>query len=139
MTSMPTKVIWSDEFSVGHKVLDNQHKMIINVINELIESYGLLDIDIHNILDTLHRYITVHLRYEEKLLEECGYSDLDEHKKQHAVFEEKIAETCSLLETKWTKGIDTTKTELLAFLHSWWNDHILIQDKKYEPYIGEGG
>lgn len=128
-------IAWSDEYSVGVQKLDEQHKIIINFINELLKNPGISTSSetLHDIVDEMCKYARAHLDYEESLLNEINYPELDKHRKSHEKFIEAIA----------GYSIDTTLRDsavpdkLLRFLKEWWLNHILEEDMKYKPYFAE--
>lgn len=75
------KIIWDDSYSVGESKMDAQHKKIIYLINELIDFQGLPELPdkVHSALYEMFLYSKNHLYDEERLLEEHGYTDLEEH------------------------------------------------------------
>ena len=78
-------VEWNEGMSVGVEAIDSDHKALLLVINEVNESLGSDDADIliKEIFEKLEKYIKQHFQREERLLEQCDYSELDDHKKQH--------------------------------------------------------
>ena len=64
------KITWSDKFSVGVLELDEQHKKIIELINELDVNMNLSPRSekLHNILGRIIIYAQKHLDFEESLL-----------------------------------------------------------------------
>lgn len=127
------KIVWSNDFSVGIPEIDNQHKQIINYINQIIDNpdISVSSIEFHNVLNEMLDYVKKHLHYEEKLLEKYQYPDIEKHKGDHFDFALKISEF----------AIDTMQkrkempAEFLEFLLSWWNHHILEEDMKFKPFL----
>jgi len=62
---------WEPSFSVGIDAIDNQHKQIIQYINELnvAFSYNKMYI-IEEVLESLTNYTKSHFTFEEKLMKE---------------------------------------------------------------------
>jgi hemerythrin len=121
------------KFSVGHPKLDEQHKTIIGLINQLSVDYHSdfgADLYIFTMKELKH-YIEWHLRYEEKLMKTVGYPDLENHTKGHLGFIKKVEEL--------TVGLNeippTMKEDIIDFLNDWFNNHILIEDMKLKPYV----
>lgn len=139
---MPTthtmeKIIWTDDFSVGVRKLDEQHKKIINFLNLLIESP---DLSVHSetlnrVLPELLRYSTEHLYYEEKLLKDNNYPDFEDHKRFHVDYIDKISDI-----SIGSMGLDSRAPfELIYYLKHWWENHILREDMKYRAFFQEKG
>ena len=87
-------ITWSDEYSVGVSELDNQHKKIIALINELHASRDISSRSekLHNILGRIIIYAQNHLDYEENLLRENGYPDLENHLRKHQDYKQKVSD-----------------------------------------------
>ena len=76
---------WEKELSVNITELDEQHKKLIDIINDLHnamlkgKSRDILD----KVLDNLIDYTKNHFRSEEILFEKYNYPDYLKHKKEH--------------------------------------------------------
>ena len=66
--------IWKDEYSVGIKSLDDDHRKLLNLINKLQTAvhYQTGDIFEKEALDEVVAYTKYHFEREEKLMEEAG-------------------------------------------------------------------
>ncbi len=131
------KIVWSDEYSVGVRVLDDQHKQIIRTINKLIEqSHVAVDfITVSDALDEMTKYASQHFQLEERLLEENGYPGLEQHKAEHKAFRTKIVEFClSTMDHE-----DEVPDTLLKYLREWLLHHILQEDMKYRSFFSGKG
>ena len=131
------KINWSDEYSVGVSELDKQHKQIISAINELNENLDLSSRSerLHNILGRIIIYAQNHLNYEENLLRENGYPDLESHSKKHKDYTKTVSDfAVEILEYR-----EELPIKLLEFLNQWWVNHILKEDMKYKSFFEEKG
>jgi len=129
------KMIWSDDYSVGNKTLDEQHQKILCLINTLQEHVN-HSVEHKVITETLYemiKYSNQHLGYEESLLNELGYSGLGEHKKSHYHYLQKIAEIA--IEASDELKDQVAFEELLLFLQSWWTNHVLVEDMEYKAFL----
>lgn len=127
------KIAWSKAFSVGVRALDDQHKRIIGVLNELTDDPQ-AKVDSELISDTLTRltrYAVEHFREEERLMGLCEYPGIEEHKDRHREFRQKIVECCMAA----TLHVASVPGELLTYLRDWFKDHILHEDMKYKPFL----
>lgn len=131
---MPEKLAWDTSYSVGSAALDAQHKKLLALCNALADcaddASPQADSKFHEVLNELAVYSRVHFTAEEKLLVRCNYPLLEKHKKEHAKFNELIAE-------KLVAAVDGTleKVGLHRFLVDWWAEHILIKDMHYRDYL----
>jgi len=129
-------VTWDDSFSVGFEHIDNQHKELVKMVNELYKAckMGTLKEDIvylHTVSKALE-YARVHFSDEEKYMGIVFYPELDEHKKQHEEFVVEIKKSIKLFEYGKAAPI-----ELVNFLKDWLLNHIAVSDKKYAPYFAK--
>jgi hemerythrin len=131
------RIDWNPSFSVGVKLLDEQHKRIVDMCNLLIsDSEATVRSEtISDLLDRLTKYAAEHFRTEEQLLEEYGYPDLARQKVEHKAYRIKIVEFCQSA----TIHEESVPAELRKFLHDWWIDHILNTDMKYRSFLMERG
>ncbi len=130
-------VEWSDSLSVGVKQIDDQHKMLVNMINDLHQAMRqrrakevLLDL-----VGKLADYTVTHFGTEEKLFDKYGYPDTAKHKEIHAKFVAKVQETAEQLRA----GTATVSMDLMRFLKDWLVGHIQGTDKKYTEFLHSKG
>ena len=130
------KIVWSDEFSVGHKTLDAQHFKIVSFINELIDMPEITNQAVAlECITKMLNYSTEHLQYEEKLMEDHDYPDASSHTVIHQFYVKKVE---NFLKMSFEEK-DNFKSEVLSFLKEWWTYHILEEDMKYRPFFEEKG
>ena len=125
---------WSESMSVGVPSLDDGNKRLIGIINQLYErTQDGAGFDVLNeIFDSLIAYIEFQFSREEKVIEACGYPHAKIHQEEHVVFIEHIYQ----LRSRGALRADPTiTTELLVYLKSWLNHHILILDMGYKSYV----
>lgn len=125
---------WSQDYSVGIRVIDNDHKELVDAINNLHRAIqkGVADGEVDIALTFLARYVRDHFRREETLMADCGYPDLMQHKAQHR----KLARTVHAIRkvhAQHPHKIDPDK--LMEFLRNWLVHHIAGADMKYIPYL----
>ncbi len=130
-------LVWKDEYSVGIEEMDNDHKKLLNLINQLqtaVHYYTGKEFE-EKALDELVDYTKTHFKKEEKLLEDNGYADLEAHKVQH---EEFIAKVNEFLE-QYKKDSEVTVIDTLEFLKDWLIKHINGTDKEYGKILNQKG
>ncbi|WP_421870113.1 bacteriohemerythrin [Motiliproteus sp.] len=125
---------WNDGLSVGVEEIDNDHKTLITLINDLFVALEAGDTQrsIEVSFDRLEEYIHRHFRREEALMAQYQYPDRDSHQSQHHNFTEKVralkAELLSASSREVTeKAID--------FLTQWLIHHIVAEDTKLAQLI----
>jgi len=128
-------VEWHDSYSVGIDTIDDDHKKLLGMINQLQTAahYKTDKTSIEEILNGLVDYTQYHFTREEGMMRESEYPDFDEHKKQH---EEMISQVNKFVDEY---RIDGTKTieEVAMYLKTWLINHINGSDQKYAPYLKE--
>lgn len=137
MKKVRNLVEWSEELSVGIQEIDEQHKILVDLLNQL---YGAIitrtdSSVIGDILDELTEYTIIHFAVEESLMRILDYPDYVEHKKQH----EELANQVVDLKNKFKKNEVSIGMEMLNFLRNWLTKHILVEDKRYAPFMVAGG
>ena len=121
---------WTEEYSVGVELLDQQHQHLLGLVNNLIErsetKYS--DIVVSETLQKMQKYARFHFDTEEKYLAAHDYLELEDHKEKHREFEKKTATYLRAM----TLPVDDLPTTLLVYLRYWWVDHILVDDMRYK-------
>lgn len=125
------KMEWSSDLDTGIKVIDGQHRRIVEYINELQEARENLDKKtVHDVIDELVDYTISHFSFEESLMEQAGYPFLDPHKKIHELFVKKVG---SFVE-RFKKGEDVVD-DILTMLQKWLINHIKNEDGDYVDVV----
>jgi len=135
------KFIWTDEYSLGIAIIDDQHKHFFEIVNKI---YALLEKESNNreemlkVVNELVDYAYMHLSTEEKYFNQFSYSDIANHMKYHMSFREKSAE---YLERIKKEGEDLPKLllEIDDFSKNWLSHHILVADKMYASFFKSHG
>lgn len=124
---------WSEKLATGVPEMDEQHKKLLNIINELYEAMkqGKGREVVDKVISELVKYTDYHFASEENLMSKYGYPELANHKKEHEYFKNKIKE----FSDKKAKGEITLSIEIMNFLKDWLTNHIMHTDKKYGPFI----
>ncbi|MBS1209071.1 MAG: hemerythrin-like metal-binding protein [Proteobacteria bacterium] len=128
---------WSDEYSVGVEEIDEQHKALVDLLNNLHqaihERHG-TEVS-RQILDDLAEYTRVHFAVEESLMRISSYPDFDNHKKIHTALIQQVIE----LQAKLDSGTAKISFELLHFLKQWLMHHIVESDKLFGKHFAQVG
>ena len=76
---------FDDSLVTGNEMIDSQHKVLIEKINDLVASCEEKKDKLNavRLLNYLADYTEFHFSAEEKLQEEIGYPGIEEHKKKH--------------------------------------------------------
>jgi hemerythrin len=122
------KMVWSKDLETGFSVIDNQHKRIVEYINDLYDARtrGLKKEDIGTVIDELVDYTLSHFAFEESMQEEAHYPYLKAHKRVHELFARRVAE----YQERFKLGEDVSE-ELNSLLVRWLFNHIKRDDADY--------
>lgn len=126
-------ITWSSELNTGIELIDEQHKRIVEYINQLGVAMRRHDYTfVSVVLDELVDYVMSHFAFEESLLEEAHYSLAVPHKAIHCMFIQRI-EKCR---QQYNLGHGKEVTEKLhSMLKSWLVHHIKREDQAYVPAV----
>ncbi len=128
---------WTEQLSVNVVDIDNQHKKLIDLINNLHEAMkqGKGKDIIGNVLNELIDYTVYHFGKEEKYQIQYNYPNYIAHKAEHDKFVKKALD----LKKDYESGRMVISMEVLSFLQDWVRDHIQKTDKQYSAYFNEKG
>jgi hemerythrin len=123
-----TKFVWTDQLSIGIDVIDQQHRRIVEYINQLDDAgtNGHSREEIRNLIHDLVDYTISHFGFEESLQEEASYPFSKSHKKVHELFTVRVSE----FQARFEKGEDIGKG-LNSLLVTWLFNHIKRDDADY--------
>jgi hemerythrin len=128
---------WDDSLSVNVAEIDQQHKRLIGMINELNDAMRMgkgKDV-LGKIINSLFTYTATHFKTEEKYFAQFGYPDTENHKKEHTAFVQKVSDFKDGFEKKKL----SLTIEVMDFLSDWLKNHIKGTDKKYSQIFNEKG
>jgi hemerythrin-like metal-binding protein len=128
---------WRSEYSVGVEALDNQHKGLMRILNELhaASMRGKAREVAGPILSQLVSLASEHFSNEERLMESAGFPGLATHRAEHQKLSGKVREFVSRHE----KGDATVYTQLLYFMRDWLNKHMQNEDQEYALWLSARG
>lgn len=135
-TNMPL-FNWNAQYSVNVKEIDEQHKKLVDIINELHDSMkvGKGKETLGTILNELVDYTIKHFSYEENLFSSKGYPESKDHKNVHA----KLVNQVKALKSDFESGKAVMTMDVMNFLKDWLSEHIMGTDKKYSSFLNAQG
>ncbi|MBU2589735.1 MAG: bacteriohemerythrin [Nanoarchaeota archaeon] len=135
---------WNPSLSVGEKIIDNQHKKLLNQINKLKLALESPKLDIGYIREAnhfLYNYFREHFTYEEEYMLKNNFPGLEKHKKTHQSFID-FYDTFQLefrkkLDDKFFSTIEIKDLikKIKVYLNDWLINHIKGNDQIYAKYI----
>jgi hemerythrin len=130
-------VEWSDTLSVGIEEIDEQHKVLVDLVNKMHEAihqrHG-SDVVI-SILSDLADYTRIHFAVEESLMRILNYPGYEAHKEIH----EELLGAVADLQEKVATGKKSIGFELMHFLKTWLTKHIMEEDMQYSGFFIASG
>ena len=129
---------WNDSFSVKVKLLDDDHKRLIALVNELHDGIlaGHSKEALGPVLDKLVHYTKSHFAHEEEYFDRTHYPQAAEHRKEHHDLLQKAAD----LQQRYKGGATSMLSlETMSFLKNWLTHHISGSDKAYSSHLNANG
>ena len=133
------EVKWTDDLSVGVELIDDQHKMLIEHLNNLTKAveqqHG--PNEVPDTLSFLIDYTDFHFSMEERNMEAHGYPEFEAHKAKHDEFKAILAD----MENEFR---DDGPTAILAesidtLLVNWLLKHIRVVDVEFGAFLQNSG
>nr|CRH07158.1 Putative methyl-accepting chemotaxis sensory transducer [Candidatus Magnetococcus massalia] len=128
---------WDDSLSVGVQQLDEEHKVLVEIINKLHRNLkmGESDTALGEILKELTSFTATHFEHEEALMAKHNYPGLAGQKEQH----KRMVAKFGLLLQRFEEGEFTVAMDVMSFARNWLTQHILGTDMEYKSYFNERG
>lgn len=126
-------VEWDDSLSVGIDAIDEQHRYLIDLINDLFEvvsnkrDSGV----VARLIKATITYAKVHFRAEEEMMQHYGYGEMHRHVQQHHAFEAKAFEFYEELHVNPL----AVQFDALRYLRDWLIHHIRVEDVKLRSLV----
>ena len=128
-------ITWSSTFICGVKIIDDQHRELVDMINDMFKHVTGSEKEEHDYLaKIIHKavkYIRVHFVSEERIMLATKFSGYEEHKKTHDGF---IITIIDLI-NDFMSGKKISLFSFTKFLKDWVFSHIAIMDKDYFEYF----
>lgn len=131
---------WSDSFAVGHEAIDSEHRILVQLINDVDDAAraNVSSERLAPLLHTLGRAVEDHFRTENSVLWELRADTYEGLKRSpearrivagmaNSVFDEHMAEHASLL-GRFEEIVRASREAIGDMLKSWFIDHAVKQD-----------
>jgi hemerythrin-like metal-binding protein len=130
-------LIWSDRLSVGVKAVDDEHRILVDTLNEL--HTAMLAGKAHSItgklLQKLVEFAPSHFSAEEEILQAAQFPGLDEHRQRHR----DLTRGVESFVHRHQRGDAMLNLHLMNFLRDWLFHHILEEDREYGVWLNQRG
>jgi hemerythrin len=124
---------WTEEtYGTTVDICDQQHQELfvrVNALNDAVGSGSRTEIG--DRLDKLIDFVVEHFQTEERLMEEHGYTGLDDHRSEH----ENLVNTCTELQGKFHANETDIEEGTMIFIKNWLDHHIPVIDRSYGPAL----
>jgi len=132
-------ITWRDEYSVGVPEVDYEHQQLIGLINELYEQI-MADAEkeaISGFLGEVYAQVSAHFALEEKVMRDCRYDQLDDHKADH----EKLLDEIGDIIDRFDANAFFSAQDFGQTLSSWFGEHFATADARFHGSLaaGKGG
>lgn len=118
---------WDSSLNLGIDVIDNQHRRIVDYINELeIALRDKNEDGVKGVVDKMIDYTVTHFAFEEALMAQSGYKITASHHAVHEAFTRRMRD----YQRRAVAGENVGRA-LLSDLRMWLTNHIKRDDKDY--------
>ena len=123
---------WKDEYSIGVPHIDQQHKKLISLVDQLYTSMeqGRAEVMVRHILNELIDYTKTHFAAEEAVMRANRYPDFTNHKDEHVNLTIEVLSYNVKFENDYKIVVP-----LSVFLKEWLTRHILDSDKRFGLFL----
>jgi len=128
---------WNESLSVKIDSIDDQHKVLINMINEFYENIRVKSNKelISKLIKEMKEYTQTHFSNEENYFKQFNYPEYESHKKEHVAFVDKVID----IEKRFNDGTLVLSFEITNYLKDWLKEHIQGTDQKYSEFLIKNG
>jgi len=132
-------ITWNSELTCGINLVDEQHKKLVELINELLLHVTGNEIQEHdyfnNVLDEAVKYFKIHFSTEENIMFVTNFPGYTDHKKEH---EKSYLEILDIIHD-YEVGGRITLSEFTRRLKDCFVSHLKLIDKQYFLFLKRNG
>ena len=129
-------ITWTDSLNTGIGLIDDQHKHLVHLTNELYHACKLggeaLDSTFKITMSQMVEYVRFHFTFEQGMLQRVKYPKYTEHKGEHDNLVKTVLEATKDYGDKKSRFVPHN---FVRFLRDWIVGHIGHNDKMYAAYI----
>ncbi len=125
---------WKSEYSVGIDSMDDEHRQMFQLINEIHEEmHGRRNPDsMEQFLGDIHTAIAMHFALEERVMREAGYEEYEAHKEDHEELLDQIRDMMDTFDGDREAGF----RKLSECLSGWFLTHFGSFDARLHGKLG---
>ncbi|MDZ4201426.1 MAG: bacteriohemerythrin [Gallionella sp.] len=126
-------VEWDDSLSVGIDTIDEHHRYLFDLINDLYDVVSKKQgaREVARLIKATDAYAKVHFRTEEQMMQHHHFDGIRTQEEQHHAFEAKIREFYEELHDNPL----VAQFDVLSYLRDWLIHHIRVEDAKLRALV----
>lgn len=126
---------WTEELSVKSRLLDADHKKMMEFINKLFEASqdGTAHIGIETAMNNLVDFTKTHFIHEETLMRKTAYPQFIPHKIEH----DRLLRQLEDFQKRYAAGQVGLSNDSVVFLRTWLCDHITSVDNHLGMWLSK--
>lgn len=130
-----TTLTWDETFAVGSELLDQQHKILFQLINRFSAAVEreANTAELSKIFSEVLDYTETHFSMEEQLMKRFEYPDRENHMAIHSRLVSDAKSTYEDIKA----GKKGAPKSAIDFLANWLEKHIKGTDTKYSSYLSD--
>lgn len=136
-------LLWSDLQTVGVKRFDEDHKHLIEIVDDLHRATQNLNAgenaglgEVKSALHRLENYIKYHCLSEEKAMAQSGYPGLEAHKAEH----DKLVDMVAEMGVRFRGSVSPRDAEeIMDAMRDWVIQHVNVVDKQFTQFLNAAG
>lgn len=130
---------WDEQFAIGHKLIDRQHREFFDRLRALAKAMerGAGAAVVADLVGFLEQHVLEHFEAEEGLMVWIAYPDLDRHREQHQGLLERVTAFKAILDAEGPTS--ELAVDVLHHLFQWLRNHILFEDRMMGIFAEQSG
>lgn len=126
---------WKPEYSVGVESMDDEHREMIDLINEIYDKLeSTPDTDqVEQCLGDIFSTVSMHFALEERLMRKSSYAEYQAHKDDH----EELLDQIRDLMDDFVADTAAGAVKLEQSLSDWFADHFSTFDARLHGQLGD--
>ena len=136
--------VWKDEYSVGIQLIDEQHKIFLQMTNRIIDfsheepRVAQKGEELIDLLNDFENYALYHLGTEEEYFKQFNYKDAVVHIATHDHYRDVMKKLFNNARQE-SADVKSMAKEAAEYAGNWLVKHILVMDKGYTKVFIEHG
>jgi len=131
------ELIWTPALSIGNEEIDKQHIALFGFFGDFVDgcSKGEAKETLLELHDRLKAYTEQHFQAEEALMQQVNFPDLEQHKRKHLIFQERLADIRHQISNQGPTLLNIIHTN--KALVAWLVHHVQDLDQCFGEFLKE--